>query len=101
MWKVSWEIGDYQSVEDGTINVSLQVRFYVSRIHGKHDDTIFVTQLPLQSIHKLDSCELTLPVQGRRALLPSYLGIGDPVVFERSTEVVLCRGCNPDNPAGI
>ena len=98
---MSWEIGDYQSVEDGTINVSLQVRFYVSRIHGKHDDAIFVTQLPLQSIHKLDSCELTLPVQGRRALLPSYLGVGDPVVFDGRVEPELGRGCNPDNPAGI
>ena len=91
----------YQSADDETLIVPLQIRLYVSGIEGKYDDTIFVTQLPLQSVRELDGSKLALHVQGPSVLFSSYFGIGDPVVFEGRIEVVLHRGCDPDDPAGV
>ena len=81
--------------------MSLQVRLDVSRIQREEDDTIFVAQLSLQSVRQLDSGELTLAVERPRALFPSHIRIGDPVVFYGRVEEILDRRCDPDDPAGI
>jgi hypothetical protein len=52
-------------------------------------------------VHKLDSSELALRIQDPRVLLLSYVGIGDPVVFDGRVEVVVDGGCDPDDSAGI
>ena len=81
--------------------MSLQIRLYISGIQRKYDDSIFVTQLPLESVRKLDSGKLALHVQEPGVLPLPYLGIGDPVVFDGGFEVVLHGRCDPDDSAGI
>jgi hypothetical protein len=81
--------------------VSLQIRLDISRVQSEHDDCIIIAQLPPQSVHKLNSSELVLRIQDPRVLFLSYIGIGDPVVFDGRVEVVVDGGHDPDDSAGI
>ena len=98
---MSLDIGAYQSADDETLIVPLQVRLDVPRVQRKHNDSILVAQLPLQSVHKLDGGEFALHIQVPRVLFLSLLGIGDPAVFNGRLEVVLHGGRDPDDSAGI
>ena len=81
--------------------MSCQIRLDVSGVQREEYDTIFIAQLPLQGVYKLDGGKLALTIQLPSVLFLSCVGVSDPVVLDRWSEEILNRGRNPGDPAGI
>jgi hypothetical protein len=84
-----------------TLIVPLQLRPEETRVHREGNDTVIVTQLPLQGIRELDDGEFAQTILVHSFSFPPRVGIGDPVVIDGGVDEILGGGRDPEKSAGI